>query len=117
MSPTSDYSNVLASLIRHRGVRGSLVVSETDGIIVDSNLQIGQMGDRLAALAASLHRKARLAANAAGLGRATLMQLEAEQGRILASGRGDLVLVVIADPAANVGLIRVEMLKAVEAIA
>ena len=114
---SSEFAPALDALIRHRGVHASMVVSERDGIVVDSNLQIGQHGDRLAALAASLHRKARLAARAAGLGHATFMQLEAERGRVFAVGGGDdLVLVVVADPSANVGLIRVEMLKCVEAL-
>ena len=55
----------------------ALVVSERDGIVVESNLQIGQSGDRVAALAASLYRKARLSARAAGLGAVSFMQLEA----------------------------------------
>lgn len=121
----TPYTEMLSSLTRLRGVLASLVVSERDGIVVDSNLQVGQQGDRVAALAASLHRKSRLSATAAGLGRASFMQLDAEGGRICAAGRPaqsdgdgeDLVLVVVASPSAHVGLIRVEMLKAVEALA
>ena len=41
------------------------------------------------------------------------MQLEAPRGRICAVGAGDLVLVVVAEPAVNVGLVRVELLRAV----
>ena len=111
---SSPFRAILDSLTRQRGVRASLVVDAHDGMTVDSNLQIGQNGDKVAALAASLYRKARLSARAAGLGEATFMQLEAERGRICAAGHNDLVLVVVADPAANVGLIRVEMMKAVE---
>ena len=80
---------------------------------MESNLQIGQSGDRVAALAASLYRKARLSAKAAGLGAVSFMQLEAPGGRICAVGGGDLVLVVVAEPAVNVGLVRVELLRAV----
>ena len=65
------------------------------------------------ALAASLYRKARLSAGAAGLGAVSFMQLEAPGGRICAVGGGDLVLVVVAEPAVNVGLVRVELLRAV----
>ena len=95
----------------------SLVVGESDGMIVDSNMQVGQQGERVAALAASLFRKSRLAASAAGLGAATFLQLEAERGRVCACGRNDLVLVVVAEAAANVGLIRVEMLRALGGLA
>ncbi len=111
---SSQFAVVLDSLVRQRGVTGSLVVSEADGIIVDSILQVGIKGPVVAALAASLYRKARLSSSTAGLGEATFCTFEAERGRICAAGRGDLVLVVVAVSAANFGLIRVEMLKAVE---
>lgn len=113
----SPFSDMLDALTRQRGVMASLVVGESDGMIVDSNLQVGQQGDRVAALAASMFRKTRLAAGAAGLGAATFLQLEAERGRVCACGRNDLVLVVVAEAAANVGLIRVEMLKALGGLA
>ena len=104
----------LDALTRQRGVRGSLAVSAADGISIDSNLQFGEDGARVAALAASLYRKARLSARAAGLGGAGFMQLEAESGRLCAIGGDEVVLVVVAEATANVGLIRVEMLRAAE---
>ena len=110
----SPFTGILQSLIRQRGVTGSMVVSESDGIIVDSNLQIGVRGPVVAALAASLFRKARMSAEAAGFGGATFLQLEAEHGRVCAVGRNDLVLVAVAEARSNVGLIRVELLKALE---
>ncbi len=113
----SSYTPILESLTRQRGVRASLIVSEGDGLVVDSNLRFGQDGDRVAALAASMYRKARLSAAAARLGSVAFLQLDAERGRICAAGgRGDLVLVVVADPSANVGLIRVELLRALESL-
>jgi predicted regulator of Ras-like GTPase activity (Roadblock/LC7/MglB family) len=112
----SPFAVLLHALIRQRGVLGSMVVSESDGIIVDSNLQIGVRGPVVAALAASLFRKARLSAEAAGFGGATFLQLEAEHGRVCAVGRGDLVIVVVAEQRANVGLIRVELLKGLESL-
>ncbi len=114
---SAPFGPLLESLSRQRGVRASLIVSENDGLVVDANLRFGQDGDRIAALAASMFRKARLSAAAARLGSVSFLQLDAERGRICAAGkRGDLVIVVVADPAANVGLIRVELLKALELI-
>jgi predicted regulator of Ras-like GTPase activity (Roadblock/LC7/MglB family) len=113
---STPYTAALAGLIRHRGVKGCLVVGETDGLIVDSTLQFGVNGATFAALTASLYRKARRAAQAAGFGDATFVQLDAEQGRVCAVGRNELVLVVVAEPLVNVGLVRVDMLKAVEAL-
>ena len=47
----------------------------------------------------------------------TFLQLDAERGRICVVGAGnDLVIVTVADPAANVGLIRMELFKALELI-
>jgi predicted regulator of Ras-like GTPase activity (Roadblock/LC7/MglB family) len=113
----SPYAPVLEALTRQRGVRASLIVSESDGLVVDSNLRFGQDGERIAALAASMYRKARLSAAAARLGAVVFLQLDAERGRICAAGgRSDLVLVVVADAAANVGLIRVELLRALETL-
>jgi predicted regulator of Ras-like GTPase activity (Roadblock/LC7/MglB family) len=115
---SAHFGALLETLTRQRGVRASLIVSENDGLVVDSNLRFGQDGDRVAALAASLYRKARLSASAARLGSVSFLQLDAERGRVCAAGgRGDLVIVVVADPSANVGLIRVELLKALEALA
>ncbi|MFI5230898.1 MAG: roadblock/LC7 domain-containing protein [Gemmatimonadales bacterium] len=114
---TSPFSTLLASLIRHRGVTGCMVVGEADGMIVDSSLQIGVNGDAFAALTASLYRKARRAAGAAGFGSTGFFELDAEGGRMCAAGRDDLVIVVVAEPRANVGLLRVELLKALESIA
>jgi predicted regulator of Ras-like GTPase activity (Roadblock/LC7/MglB family) len=116
MTARSPFGGVLDALIRQRGVLGSLVVSEADGIIVDSNLSIGINGATVAALAASLYRKARLSSRAAELGEATFFQLEAERGRVCAVGRNDLVIVTVAETRANVGLIRMEMLRAMEVL-
>lgn len=113
---SNPFTAVLDSLTRQRGVRASLVVSATDGIAIDSNLQIGQDGSRVAALAASLYRKARRSAHAAGLGATGFMQLEAESGRLCMIGGDEVVLVCVAEPEANVGLIRVEMLRAAETL-
>ena len=114
---TSPFAQMLEAIRRQRGVTASLVAGEADGVIVDARLQIGQRGDRVAALAASLYRKARMSAKAAGLGGAGFMQLEAKNGRICAVGRNGLVLVAVTRRDANVGLVRVELLRAAEGLA
>jgi predicted regulator of Ras-like GTPase activity (Roadblock/LC7/MglB family) len=113
----SPFTAMLQALSRQRGVTAALVVSEQDGIVLDAALQVGQQGDRVAALSASLYRKARLATQAAGLGAVSFMQLEAPNGRLCAVGAGELVLVVVAAPGVNVGLVRLELLRAAVQIA
>jgi predicted regulator of Ras-like GTPase activity (Roadblock/LC7/MglB family) len=97
-------------------VLGSLIVSERDGITVDAHVQVGVNADTVAALAASLHRKARLASAAAGYGGVTFVRLDAERGRVCAAGRDDLVLVTVSEARTNIGLLRVEMIRAARAL-
>jgi predicted regulator of Ras-like GTPase activity (Roadblock/LC7/MglB family) len=113
---STAFSPILDALTKQRGVRASLVVGMEDGMTIDSNMQIGQESEKVAALAASLYRKAKRSSSAAGLGGTGFMQLEAEQGRICIIGGEDVVLIVVADRDANVGLIRVEMLRATKAL-
>jgi predicted regulator of Ras-like GTPase activity (Roadblock/LC7/MglB family) len=113
----SNLTAILSALTRQRGVTGSLLVDEGDGVIIDATLHVGMKGPAFAALAASLYRKARLSADAAGLGGVTFLRLRAEQGHVCAAGKNDLVLVIVADARANIGLIRQEMLKALEKLA
>jgi predicted regulator of Ras-like GTPase activity (Roadblock/LC7/MglB family) len=113
---SSPFAALLASVNRVRGVSGCMIVDEADGLIVDAALSAGMRGAAVAALAASLYRKARLSAAAAEFGDAAYMQLDAEHGHLCAVGRGGLVLVAVTEPRVAVGLIRVEMLRAREAL-
>ena len=112
----SPFAGALEALARHRGVVGALVVSEHDGIVVDAHVHTGVRAPIVAALAASLYRKARLSAEAAGLGCASYVELAASHGRLCMAGRDDTVLVIIAEPHASAGLLRVAMLRALEAV-
>ena len=111
---STPFASVTESLIRHRGVLGAMVVGLDDGIIVDSTLQIGINGHAFAALTASLYRKARRSSDAAGFGATGFLELTAEQGRVCAAGARELVLVVVCESRVNVGLLRVELLRAAE---
>ena len=113
---STKFTPVLDALTKQRGVRASLVVDASDGVTIDSNTQIGQDSTRVAALAASLYRKARKSAQAAGLGATGFMQLEAESGRLCIIGGDEIVLIVAAERDANIGLIRIEMLRAAQAL-
>ena len=113
---SSVFTPILDGFSRQKGVQASLAVSARDGIAIESNLQIGQDGMRVAALAASLYRKARRSAEAAGLGATGFLHLEAESGRLCMLGGDEVVLVIVGDAQANVGLIRMELLRAAEAL-
>jgi len=112
----TPFAELLMPLTRLRGVRGCLVASEDDGIIVGASMRIGLEADVVAATAAALYRKARRCTEAAGLAGVTFLQLEAEHGHVCAAGRNGLVLVAVVEPRAQIGLIRAMMLQAVEAL-
>jgi len=117
----SPFISPLEHLTRQRGVLGGLVVSENDGIIVDAIVQPTVRSQVVAALSASLYRRARQSARAAGLGAVQYLELVAEQGRLCMAGAvgvgEDLVLVLVTDERVGVGLLRVELLRAATELA
>ncbi len=112
----SAYASLIGAVTRHRGVTACLVVAEADGIVVDGTAHVGVNTAAFAALTASLYRKARRASDAAGFGGVGFLELEAERGRVLAAGKDDLVVVAVAEPRVNLGLVRMELLRAAEAL-
>jgi predicted regulator of Ras-like GTPase activity (Roadblock/LC7/MglB family) len=106
----------LDRISRVRGVRGSMVVAADDGIAVAQLLMEGVNGKAVAALAGSLARKMGGAAAATGAGRVRFLQMDAAEGTLLvAMAPRDLLVVALADPTVNVGLCRIEMMRAAEA--
>jgi predicted regulator of Ras-like GTPase activity (Roadblock/LC7/MglB family) len=111
---TAQLVRILDKVTRVRGVRGAMLVSADDGLVVAESLMEGVRGNALAALAAALARRLGRAADATGVGEAAFTHLAAERGALLLVPAGqDLLLVTITDAAVNVGLARLEMLRAV----
>jgi len=114
---TSRFRQALDNITHVRGVRGALLVTSEDGLVVADALMEGIRGDAVAALAASLTAKLTKAAESAGVGYPHFVHLQAQDGTLvgLPTTNGVLV-VVVADRQLNVGLVRLEMLRAAEAI-
>jgi predicted regulator of Ras-like GTPase activity (Roadblock/LC7/MglB family) len=109
----TDVHTVLDRVTRVPGVRGALIASTSDGLVVAEQLMDGVDGRAAAALAGSLVSRLVRTAAAAGRRVPEFVQLRAERGSILAApGGDDLVLIAVAGPDANVGLARLEMLDA-----
>jgi len=110
-------NHTLDLVTRVRGVRGAMLVSADDGLIVAEQLMEGIKGSAVAALASSLAGRLRRAMEAAGLGSSVFWHLQADQGTLLvvpaASG---LLVVAVAEPDVNIGLVRLELLRAGEAV-
>jgi predicted regulator of Ras-like GTPase activity (Roadblock/LC7/MglB family) len=111
------FRQVLDNITHVRGVRGALLVTDDDGLVVADSVMEGVRGNAVAALAASLVTKMGMASRAAGVGALNFLHLQADDGALLALPAEDGVLVVvIADKDINVGLARVEMLRAAEVV-
>src|SRR5437899_12442935 len=75
----------------------------------------GIKGPAVAALAASLAGRLRRAMDAAGTGAAVFWHLQAEQGALLVVPGSGILVVAVAEPDVNIWLVRIELLRAVEA--
>ena len=110
--------SALDAMTRVRGVRGAMVVAGEDGLVVAESLMEGVRGNAVAALAASLAQRFRQASETAGCGSPQFVHLQASEGSLLAApAPSGMLLVIVADADINVGLARLEMLKAAEAVA
>jgi len=115
-------SAALDLITRVRGVRGAMLVSAEDGLVVAEQLMEGIKGSAVAALAASLAGKLRRAMGAAGTGTSVFWHLQAEQGALLVvpggggNSEGGILVVAVAEPDVNIGLVRLELLRAAEAV-
>jgi predicted regulator of Ras-like GTPase activity (Roadblock/LC7/MglB family) len=104
--------STLDRLTRIPGVRGALVASAADGLVVAEQLMDGIDGRAAAALTGSLVARLARTTVAAGVRQPAFLHLRGEQGSILAAPGDELVLVVVVGPSANLGLARLEMLDA-----
>ncbi|OLC02379.1 MAG: hypothetical protein AUH78_12630 [Gemmatimonadetes bacterium 13_1_40CM_4_69_8] len=116
-SRPAGYGPALDLVTRVRGVRGAMLVSGDDGLVVAEQLMEGIKGVAVAALAASLASRLRRAMEAAGLGVSLFWHLQCDQGGLLVVPAPSGVLIVaVAEPDVNVGLVRLELLRAAEAV-
>jgi predicted regulator of Ras-like GTPase activity (Roadblock/LC7/MglB family) len=112
------FETALTRVTNIRGVRGAMVVAGADGLVVAEQLMEGIKGAAVAALAASLATRLGRAMASAGVGADVFWHLQAERGALLvvpaASG---MLVVAVADPGVNAGLVRLELLRAAEQVA
>ena len=113
---TDIFTEAVERLSRVTGVRGALVVETDAGVPIMAELAEGVDGDVVAALAASLFRRTNKAAQTATFGNLRTLQLEADIGHVIVADRGDVLIVVIAEKSAQLGLVRLEAHRAAEAL-
>lgn len=112
---TAPHGAMLDTLTRLRGIRGAMVVSLEDGLVVAESLMAGLKGGALAALAATLASRTADLAQRAGVGPPRFLHLQASEGALLvAPATAELVLVAVAGRDVPLGLLRLEMLRMAE---
>jgi len=110
-----EFATALDSITRVHGVRGAMLVSLSDGLVVAESSMDGVDGVPVAALTASLAGRLRRTTEAAGRRPPTFIHLRATTGTVLAvPSHDDLLVVAIGAPDINVGLARLEMLHVAE---
>jgi predicted regulator of Ras-like GTPase activity (Roadblock/LC7/MglB family) len=113
---TDAYAATIARLSHVPGVRGALLVDPDAGVPVTAEVETDVSPAALAALASALFQRTAKASSAAGFGTLDSFHLEAEKGHVLMAGAGELVLVVLIDDDAQLGMIRLEAHRAVESL-
>jgi predicted regulator of Ras-like GTPase activity (Roadblock/LC7/MglB family) len=109
----APFERALDLITRVRGVRGAMLVSAADGLVVAEHLMEGIKGPAVAALAGSLSNRLGRAMEAAGIGRSVFWHLQGTDGALLVVPAASGILVVaVTDPNVNVGLVRLELLGA-----
>ncbi|MEX1182324.1 MAG: roadblock/LC7 domain-containing protein [Gemmatimonadota bacterium] len=111
------FTAAVERLSRVAGVRGALIVDADTAVPVVAELSDGVNGTAVAALAASLFQRTARASETAQFGRLTTLQLEAEEGHVLVVDAGDVILVVVAEHDAQLGLVRLEAHRAAGSLA
>lgn len=113
----AELQAALDGITRVPGVRGALLVGEADGLVVAEAVMDGLPAAAIGALACSLAGRLRRVTGTAGRAAPGFFHLQATEGALLVSRAGeDLLLVAVADPDVNVGLVRLELQRAAERI-
>ena len=108
----------LDSVTRVRGVRGAMVVSSEEGLVVAEASMEGVDGPAVAALMAGVVVRLGRAIEASGRMIPAFVHLQAERGALLAvPAAGDLLVVAVTDADVNVGLLRLELRRVAEQLA
>jgi predicted regulator of Ras-like GTPase activity (Roadblock/LC7/MglB family) len=110
------FRDILERASHVSGVRGAMIVESEAGVPVMAELTEGVDGGAAAALASSLFRRTKRAAQTAEFGELRTLQLEAEAGHVIVAEAGELLIVIVAEKNAQLGMVRLEAHRAAEAL-
>ncbi|WP_456481272.1 roadblock/LC7 domain-containing protein [Methanopyrus sp.] len=108
---------VLADLNRVAGVEGSMVAS-SDGLVIAEAVPPDVDPEVVGAIATTVYGSGERVVDKMELGETEQMLMESSRGKVMIIKVGeDAVLVVITDPDANLGLVRLKAQEAAEELA
>ena len=113
---SENLDTVLDRVSRVPGVRGVMLVDGAAGVPIVAELAEGVNGQAVAALAASLLKRSSKASEMADYGAVRALQLESADGHLLIASAGEVLAVAVTAESAQLGLIRLEIQKAVEGL-
>ena len=113
---SDELTSVLRRVSHVPGVRGAMVVEADAGVPVVAEVAADAAGDVVAAFASALYRRTAQAAAAGGFGALQSLHLEADDGHVLVAGAGELIVVVLAAKDAQLGMVRLETMRAAQAL-
>lgn len=102
----------LDTLTRVDGVRGAMVVDAEAGVPVASRLATDVKETALAAMSGALFTRTDDASRSSSYGALRVLQLEAEAGHMVIAGAGPLLVVVLTETDARLGLVRAQATRA-----
>jgi predicted regulator of Ras-like GTPase activity (Roadblock/LC7/MglB family) len=111
------YERALETVLRVDGVRAAILVDASMGVPVVMEADPDVDADAAAALAAELFRRTARGAELAGTGSLRTLQLAAAEGHLLVTGAGELLVVALAAPDAQLATLRVEVTRAAGGLA
>jgi predicted regulator of Ras-like GTPase activity (Roadblock/LC7/MglB family) len=115
---SGQWSALLDGVTRVPGVRGAMVVSADDGLVVAESSMGDVDGAAVAALAASLAGRIARAVTTLGHDAARVVHLEAEGGSVMTAPAGSgLLLAAVTREHANLGLLRLALRDAADRVA
>jgi len=103
---------VLSELNKTPGITGSMVVGN-DGIVIAANLNTDLEGETVGALAASITTNIQKSLQRLEADPWAQVTIEADEGKLFFSDAKLGILVVTAEKAVNIGLVRLEIKNAI----
>ncbi|MCL7413318.1 MAG: roadblock/LC7 domain-containing protein [ANME-2 cluster archaeon] len=117
MTTTTEMLREILANLTYFGSIEACAIASRDGLLMSSNMPEGEVGETFAAMSATMLGAAETAASELNKGVPSRVIVESKTGKLICMGAGPkALLVAMTDQDAGLGLILVELDKAVDKI-